>query len=226
MDDVCRSEARMIKAVIFDLDGVMVDSEPFSHKAWQNLLDVYGKAFEQGEYAQMIGQEIRASAEYIRKEKGLPISIEEILAHHYQERLRIALAEAEPAKGLNQLIRALEERAIKLAVASNSPMDYVMRLLDMLGLRDHFNCVVAIDHVCKGKPEPDIYRLAAFRMGLEPESCLVIEDSPVGMQAALAAGMRCVVVPDQNLDGRDFDAAYARFPSLEEIHDHIDQILQ
>lgn len=215
----------MIKAVIFDLDGVMVDSEPFSQKAWQNLLDVYDRTFEQREYAQMIGQEIGASAEYLRREKGLPLSIEEILTHHHQERFRIALAEAEQAKGLNQLIMALQERAMRLAVASNSPMNYVMSLLDVLGLRDHFDYVVAIDHVSRGKPEPDIYRLAAFQLQLQSGSCLVIEDSLVGMQAALAAGMRCVVVPDHNLDGRDFDAAYARFSSLEEIQANLDWVL-
>ncbi len=215
----------MIKAVIFDLDGVMVDSEPFSQKAWQNLLDEYGKTFSQGEYTQMIGQEIGASAEYLRREKCLPLSIEEILAHHHQERLRITLAEAKSAKGLNRLIMSLQERAMKLAVASNSPITYVESLLGVLSLGDHFDYVVAIDHVNKGKPEPDIYRLAAFQLELEPKSCLVIEDSLVGMQAALAAGMRCVVIPDRNLDGRDFDAAYARFSSLEEIQADLDWIL-
>lgn len=216
----------MIQAAIFDFDGVMVDTEPFSQKAWQNLLDRYDKTLAPGEYARMIGEEIVFSAEYIHRAKGLPLSVEEILDHHHQERLRIALANAKPVRGLSQLLMAFQARGLKLGVASNSPRDYVESLLAALKLRDPFDCVLTIDHVRRGKPAPDIYHLAASQLELEVGSCLVIEDSPVGMQAALAAGMRCVVVPDPNLDGRDFDAAFARFSSLEELHGHLGLILQ
>jgi HAD superfamily hydrolase (TIGR01509 family) len=214
-----------MQAVIFDLDGLMIDSEPLSKKAWIALLAKYDQELTDDEFAATIGLHSIDSATFLKDLKGLEEEVEVLVEKCDSLRLEIIRAEAEPVEGLEDLIEHLMGKGLKIGVASNSPGNYVEAALETIHLRDLFPCVVAVDDVEHGKPAPDLYLEAARCLSVEPRLCLTIEDSPSGMKAAIAAGMRCVVVPNQDLRSEEFPGAFARFGSILELSEVIDNLL-
>jgi HAD superfamily hydrolase (TIGR01509 family) len=216
---------RSILAVIFDLDGLMVRSEPLSIKAWQILLAKFGYSLDEEDFPELIGIDGDSTVQRLRRGRSFPLNNEEILDLHYRHWIAIAKEEIQPVQGLFDLIEAFRARGLKMGVASNSRSDYVHTVLDTIGLNGHFGCVVASDQVARGKPAPDVYNVAAEHLGVRSEACLALEDSPSGLQAALNAGMRCVVVPNQDLLHESYDGAFARFPSVNALRAELDKLL-
>lgn len=214
-----------IRAVIFDLDGLMIDSEPLSKMAWERLLRGYGRELSDVEFNSLIGLDPITTADYMKRTKGINVDDEELLSQAEEMHMEVVITQAEPINGLEGLIEILRGKGIKLGVASNSHEEYVEAALRTIQLREHFACVITVDHVNQGKPDPEVYLQAARCLEVEPEHCLALEDSPAGMQAAIAAGMRAVVVPNQELLGADFSGAHARFESLIELTGSIDELL-
>lgn len=203
----------------------MIDSEPLSKKAWITLLRLYDQELSDDEFAATIGLHSIASATFLKELKGLDEAVEVLVEKCDSLRLDIIRAEAEPVEGLVDLIDYLMGEGLKIGVASNSPVDYVEAALETIKLRPKFPCVVAVDHVEQGKPAPDLYLEAARCLAVEPGLCLAIEDSPSGMKSALSAGMRCVVIPNSDLQTADFSGAFARFESMLELAGAIDDML-
>jgi beta-phosphoglucomutase-like phosphatase (HAD superfamily) len=110
-------------------------------------------------------------------------------------------------------------------VASNSFGEYVRRVLAVMDLRQVFACVCTREDARRGKPAPDLYLAAARCLGLPPGECVAVEDSPVGLQAALAAGVHAVAVPNERLRAQDFSGAAARYDSLEELTANLERLL-
>jgi len=215
-----------ISAVVLDLDGVMVDSETIALEMWREFLALYGKALSDAEYRQMVGMEPRKTAIFVRQRTGIPIGVEEILEDHRTRVMEAVSRDAEPVDGLAHFIREARLRGLPVGVASNSGTTYVDQVLRAIGLREAFDCVITADQVARAKPAPDIYHAAAASLKTEPERCLAIEDSPIGMKSALSAGMRCVVIPNHHLDGADFSGAYAMFDSFPALLREFDFVLQ
>lgn len=216
---------KRIQAVIFDLDGLMIDSEPLSKVAWKLLLAEYDQELSDEEFRSTIGLDSLATSSLLKGLKGLDEDVERLDEEIERIRLEIIQTEAEAVDGLEELIRILVERGLKIGVASNSPIDYVEAALKAINLRNHFPCVMGVDQVVEGKPEPDLYLGVAKCLSVDPVDCLAIEDSPSGMRSALAAGMRCVVVPNHDLRAADFAGAYACFESLLDLTAAIDELL-
>jgi sugar-phosphatase len=214
-----------IQAVIFDLDGLMIDSEPLSKKAWKLLLAEYDQDLSDAEFRLTIGLDSLATSSLLKGLKGLDEDVERLDEEIEGLRLEIIQTEAEAVDGLGELIRILIEGELKIGVASNSPLAYVEAALEAVNLRNHFPCVMGVDQVASGKPEPDLYLGVAKCLSVEPAHCLALEDSPSGMRSALAAGMRCVVVPNHDLRGADFAGAFARFESLVDLTAAMDELL-
>ncbi len=207
---------RSISCVIFDMDGVLLDTEPFYTQASAAICDRYGCEFTWAHKSQMVGRPNPDAAAYLVAALGLPLSAEEFL----RERASILDAlfpAAEPMPGAMKLTSHLYAYGVPHAVASSS-----MRRTFELKTGSHgewfsrFNQIVLGDDpgVCAGKPAPDIFLLAAQRMGMLPEHCLVIEDAPAGIAAARAAGMAVVAVPDSNMDSALFTSADSVLASL------------
>lgn len=215
-----------IRAVVLDLDGVMVDSETIALEMWHEFLAYYGKALSDVEYRQMVGMEPRKTAIFVRQRTGIPIGVEEILEDHRIRVMEAVGRDAKPVDGLEHFIREARLRGLPVGVASNSGTTYVDQVLRAIGLREAFDCVITSDQVARAKPAPDIYHAAAASLKTPPERCLAIEDSPIGMKSALAAGMRCVVIPNHHLDGADFLGAYAMFDSFPALLREFDFVLQ
>ena len=162
--------------------------------------------------------------QYVLKTTGLSLDRQELAEEHLQRLLARMRTDLEPNPGLIPLLDDLRRREYPLAVASNSPAGYVRDTLSTLGLLEYFSAIVGRDQVRSGKPDPEVYRAAAGRLEMPVSSCLAIEDSPVGMQAAVDAGIRCVIVNPVWQAG-DFARAYARFPTLVDLHAALDLLL-
>lgn len=192
--------------VVFDLDGVIADSEPTHERATIEYLASLGLGFDQGLAGTMMGRRVRELTDAIAPLAGL--TPEE--AFEGREQVFWRLLEAEPLRPMPGLHRALERLAaagLRLAVASSGTRDYVAHVLERLAVRDAFAAVVSGEDVVKGKPDPEIYLLAAARLEAAPAACAAVEDAPNGIAAARAAGMRVVAVPNAHTAGLDLAAA-------------------
>lgn len=215
-----------IDGIIFDLDGLMIDSEGLHFEAWLALLAGHHATLTDDDYQTMIGMDSLVCAHYVLDRTGAPGTPEQLLERRWGIAIGLLQQGIEPAPGLLDLLVELERRQIALAVASNSPLAYTRQALIAIGLADRFSCVLTADQVAEGKPAPDVYRAAATCLGIAPERCLALEDSPIGMQAALAAGMHCIAVPNIAFDhDSDFDGADAVFASLPELSAQLDHVL-
>jgi HAD superfamily hydrolase (TIGR01509 family) len=180
-------------AVIFDMDGVLADTEPFNERALGVVLARRGASLSGIEYQGLVGQSNEASWVWMIAHFRLTESLVD-LGHEYERELLPQLAEVVPSPGAMELIHDLRSSGIRLAVASSSPRVIVDTILERLGMTHAFDVVVTGKEVAVGKPAPDIFRLAAERLGVAPADCVVIEDSAHGLEGARRAGMHTIAL--------------------------------
>jgi HAD superfamily hydrolase (TIGR01509 family) len=180
-------------AVIFDCDGTLVDSEPLARRAWERSLAAHGYALTDADVEASVGLPYPRVHAYFAERVELPAA-EPFWVEFSGELFALIDTELTPFDDAVDAARELRERGVPVAVASSSPRDRLHRTLRRAGLLDAFDVVVAGDEVENGKPAPDMFLLAAERLGVPPEECVVIEDSPPGVQAGLAAGMHTIGV--------------------------------
>jgi HAD superfamily hydrolase (TIGR01509 family) len=176
-------------AVIFDMDGVLIDSEPLHFAVLSELLAHSGHIYTRAENEQFIGTTSEAMFTTLIARYGLAGSVVEYIARYDEALLQVLNEPHPPAAGVAALIARLRELGIRVGVASSSRQEWVAATLRSLGLADAFEVVVSGDNVERGKPDPAIYLLAAQLLGVAAERCLAIEDAPNGVQSARAAGM-------------------------------------
>ncbi len=206
-----------IKAVVFDFDGLMIESESIAYKVWCEVLGQYGKNFTEEIYQNVIGRGPLESVEYLIEVLDLPLAPQDYIETYWSERTERVCRDVVPAPGLLDLMQFLADRGLVLGVASNSRSRYVIEVLEVVGLAEYFGCVRCREDVIHGKPAADVYLAAAACLEVNPKRCLALEDSPIGLHAALTAGMRCIVVPNEALKSEDFSGAEGRFGSLSEV---------
>jgi beta-phosphoglucomutase family hydrolase len=199
-----------VRAVIFDLDGVIVDSEPNYFESERRLLADYGIDFTPELKRPYIGMGTREMLDDIVPRFGIPDPVNVLLARKNAYYLDIASHATMVYEQTYQLVLRLHGQGYPLALASGSSPEVIDVVLAAVGLRDRFTFTVSAEQVDRGKPAPDLFLAAAKQLGVVPEDCVVIEDSSPGVQAALSAGMRCIAVPylpDPPLD-ESFHAAH------------------
>jgi HAD superfamily hydrolase (TIGR01509 family) len=180
-------------AVIFDCDGTLVDSEPLARTAWERSLAPYGYALTDADAEASVGLPYPRVHAYFADRARLP-GADEFWTAFSGELFALIDSELVLFDDAVEAARMLRERGVPVAVASSSPRERLQRTLGRAGLLDAFDVVVAGDEVVHGKPAPDMFLLAAARLGVEPRACVVIEDSPPGVQAGIAAGMFTLAV--------------------------------
>jgi len=180
-------------AVIFDCDGTLVDSEPLARLAWERALTPYGYALTDADAEACVGLPYPRVHAYFAERVTLPAA-EPFWAEFSGELFTLIDTELVPFDDAVGAARELRSRGVPVAVASSSPRERLERTLGRAGLLDAFDVVVAGDEVEHGKPAPDMFLLAAARLGVRPSACVVIEDSPPGVQAGRAAGMFTLAV--------------------------------
>jgi beta-phosphoglucomutase-like phosphatase (HAD superfamily) len=208
-----------ITHLIYDNDGLLLDTEPFYTQAHTIVAARYGKVFDWSVKSRMIGLRAEDSASIMINALQLPISVPQ-----YLEARKDLLAElfphAEPLPGAVELTMHLHRAGIPQAVATSSDsynFDLkIMRHQEWFGI---FECLVMGDdpEIKNGKPAPDIFLLAARRLHADPAHCLVFEDSPAGVEAARAAGMFVVAVPDPNMDDGKYGNAHQIIRNLNDV---------
>lgn len=183
-----------LHAVIFDMDGVIVDSEPRHERAYLDVVRDIGYGESHGlRFADYIGRSDQELwLDFLAKHKP-PHSLDDLLAMKRRRIVEILRSEQPLFDGLPALVEKLAARC-KLALASGSERPVVEEVLALGGLRQYFSAVVSGSDIQRGKPEPDIFLRSAELLGVRPELCWVIEDSKPGVAAALAAGMRVIAI--------------------------------
>ena len=178
---------------IFDMDGVLVDSASAHLRSWQMLARECGGVVTEEQFATTFGQQNR---DIIPGLFGRVTDGEiQALANRKEEIYRDLIRKRPPiVAGAVELVRGLHDVGVRLAVGSSAPPENIELVLAAMGVRDCISVVVSGDDVSRGKPNPEVFSLAADRLGVEPARCVVVEDSPVGVQAARAAGARAVAV--------------------------------
>ncbi|HEX6079722.1 MAG TPA: HAD family phosphatase [Methylomirabilota bacterium] len=204
-------------AVIFDMDGVLVDSEPFGFEALRRVMARYGLPYREEENAEFLGRTTLDSCHTLRERHGLAESAE-TLADWYVEGMLEQIAQGPiPMVGVPDVLKTIRAAGYRMALASSAEVRVIDANLTALGLRPLFDAVVSGTQVARGKPAPDVFLAAAERLGVRPAACLVVEDSRNGLLAAKAAGMRCVVVPCAHTRHQDFDECDHRLAALPEL---------
>lgn len=212
----------LIKAAIFDLDGVIIDSEPLWEKSESIMLRQKGfagnESYRKDYRKKIMGLNQRDSVELLKETFGLEESPEEILSTRLKILLELYKKELRLVDGIPEILQTLgAEKHIKTALASGSPMKVIEFVLRKFSLSDTFRIKVSGDCVERGKPHPDIYLETAKRLGVSPEECVAIEDSINGIVSAKEAGMRCIAVPDQRIAHEDYPQADIFRKSVSEI---------
>jgi len=193
---------RAPRALIYDLDGVLLDTEPFYTQVTQEIVSEYGKTFDWSIKSNMIGRPSLESAQYLVEALSLPIAPEEYLARR-GARLEQLFRDSPPRQGAERFTREMSTRGALQGVATSSEK----RLFEIKTSRHRawfslFRVIVTGDdpRVRHGKPAPDIFLRAAEDLGVDAEACVVFEDAPSGVEAALAAGMEVIALPDPAMD--------------------------
>ncbi|MFF9689586.1 HAD family hydrolase [Streptomyces sp. NPDC014623] len=202
-------------SVLFDLDGTLVDSEPNYYEAGRRLLARYGvRDFSWENHTRFIGIGTRETLTVLREEYGIEAPVDELLAGKNALYLELAGTSTTAFPEMRALAERLHEKGVPMAVASGSSRAVIAATLAATGLDACIPLYVSAEEVARGKPEPDVFLEAARRLGVTPESCVVLEDAVPGVRAAHAAGMRCVAVPDAatSADGPEFGKAELLFP--------------
>jgi HAD superfamily hydrolase (TIGR01509 family) len=192
-------EPNELAAVIFDMDGVLADTEPVHELAMGDFLAKLGTSITSEYYTTLVGMGDRAVWAKLRADLGLDLTLEQCI-HGYHDILVDRSGQVPPGPGVVELIEALKAAGIPIAVASSSSPAVVEATLRGIGIRHHFATVVTGFDVKHGKPAPDIYLKAAAAVGAVPERCVAIEDSRHGVQAARAAGMACLGLESRYMD--------------------------
>ena len=206
-----------IRAVVFDMDGVLVDSEPFGFEALRRVMARYGLPYGEEENAEFLGRTTLDSCRILKTRHRLPES-EETLADWYVEGMLEQIARGPiPMAGVPEVLRRVRAAGYRMALASSAELRVIDANLAALALRPLFEAVVSGTQVPRGKPAPDVFLAAAERLGVSPAACLVVEDSRNGLLAAKAAGMTCAVVPCAHTRHQDFREADHRLTALPEL---------
>ncbi len=219
------TQHRAVQAVVFDLDGVLMDSEWLGFQGWCEWTAAHGGNLPEASFPGMIGLTAEETALYVMRHSGLTFDVDESCAWVWQWLYDRVRENSAPMPGAVDLVNELRERGYPLAIASNSIESYIDGALEGLGLSAYFPVRVSIDQVAQGKPAPDVYLRAADLLGVPPARCLAVEDSRVGLRAAASAGMRVIAVPGAHDHADGFYGAWRVYRSLEKVNEGLENIL-
>ncbi len=214
--------AQKPQAVIFDMDGVILDSEPVQLEAVNQILARYDIHWTQEVFRHHIGLRSTDFFKNLKKLYPLREPIDELVSFHKETyckliQEKIDQYEIQENKGLTPLLKQLKGAGFRIGLATSSSRREVEIITQGLNIEKFFATFTCGEGVVEGKPAPEIFLKTAKALGLEPGQCVVIEDSPIGLRAAIGAGMRCIAIPTPSTYDGDFSQAHLKLSSLEEV---------
>ncbi len=213
---------KKIKAVLFDMDGLMIDSESLHFQAFSQILKKFGKIFTEEENIKIyIGTSDADCAKDMVFRFNLPISAARLLRKKRDIFRQLLKNQLIVQPGLFELLKELSENSYEIAIGSSSTLETIKTVIDKLKISSLIDAYASAEEVKRAKPAPDIYLLAAKKLGVKPEECLVLEDAPKGVEAGKLAGMHVFVVPSRETKGQDFALADKVLNSLSEVFELI-----
>ena len=218
----------LINTIIFDMDGLMIDTEPIAERAWKKTFKDLGYTLSDELNRRMIGRNVPDSNKIVRDAMGADFPIEHCRKQANELYTTLLDTEGIPLKeGLVELLDFLRENSLAMAVATSTPRFLALHKLTLTSLASHFTTIVAGDDVALGKPAPDLFLAAARLVGTTPDRCVVLEDSPAGIRAGHAAGMVSIMVPDLIEPNEEITKlAFAVVPTLKEAQGVIEELLR
>lgn len=208
-----------VDALIFDMDGVLLDSEPFHLLAWQTVLgERFSVEYTARQHRQFLGRKDLFMAGELAHAFQLDVEPPVLTKLKQDCYLQLIVANAMPRRGVEELLQFCQSAGVPCALASSATRPTVECTVTALNFSSYFQCVVSGDEVEHGKPAPDIFLLAAELLGKLPERCIVIEDTYNGIKAAVAAGMRCIAVPCQSTSHEDHSMATEQLTCISQLH--------
>jgi beta-phosphoglucomutase len=210
----------MMKAIIFDMDGVLVDSEPFNFEIENRQFLLNGISITDEEHQKYLGVASDVMWREIAERFNLQIPVEQLIEQNHTESLRYfaEIEEIPVMPGLVDLLNKLQAKKYPMAVASSSTPEIIDLLLSKTDLKKYFAVIVSAQEAGKSKPEPAVFLLAARKLKVQPQDCLVIEDSANGIKAAQEAGMSCVAYQSPGVNPqnqKEADAVIKSYSQLE-----------
>ena len=216
---------RTIDAVIFDMDGVLIDSERISFKCFQEVFKEYNYEIDEPFYLKVIGRNFEGIKALMVEEYGDDFPFDIIyrkkadLAHEITNKNGVIVK-----PGVHELLDYLNQKKYKIAVASSTRKERVLELLEEAKIKDKVDYIIGGDQVENSKPNPEIFLKAAKGLDIKPENCMVIEDSDAGITAAHAAKMIGIHVPDMKfLEDENKDLAFKICGSLSEVKEYLEE---
>lgn len=214
-------------AIIFDVDGLLLDTERIAREGWRRAMSERGFTLTDEFYLNLVGRTQLASKPILLTKYGADFPFEEVYADRGQYIITYVRQHGIADRpGARSLLDYLQEKGVRMAVGSASPTDYSIEKLALTQLNGYFEVTVFGDEVPNSKPAPDIFLEAANRLNVPPKNCIVLEDSSAGVCAAHAAGMRVIMVPDLiQVDDELKEIAYAVLPDLYAAQQLLDEQL-
>lgn len=205
----------MIRVIIFDLDGLLTDTEMLHSRAWCKTFQEKGIHMSEREYADHWVRQGKGFLSFLA-ERDLKLKPAELQQRKDQIFAELVQKELRAMPGALEFLEALHGR-VKLALASSARRIPVNLVLHALGITNYFEVIATFEDVSRAKPDPDVFLLVAKRLGVEPRECVVLEDAEKGILAAYRAGMKSIAVPNHHTQGNDFSSATLMVNSLKEL---------
>ena len=212
-----------LAAAIFDMDGLLIDTEPIWRRSEIEVFGELGLQLTEEQCMQTMGVRV---AEVVRlwydRHPWEGPSCDEVTHRIYASVIEHVQSEGEPMPGVMKALRTVHERGLRCGIASSSSELLIRAVIERLDIGDYIQTISSADDEAEGKPDPAVYLTAARRLGSVPEQCVAFEDSPNGVLSAKAAGMFCILVPDPHLAGDPrMNRADVRLETLEQFSSEI-----
>jgi HAD superfamily hydrolase (TIGR01509 family) len=216
-----------IELVIFDMDGVMFDTEKIACRSWKALGRKYKYGIDDGIFAKTVGLSIESTGKVYKKHFGAGFPFKKMKDEQIKMMMDYILSEGAPVKeGVNELLIYIKNKNLKIALATSALKERAELLLKMSDTRKYFDAVTCGDEITDGKPDPEIFLKTAEKLNCKPENCLVLEDSENGIKAAHRAGMLPVLILDFIRPGKEIESMiFKKFSSLKEAKKYFEDNL-
>ncbi len=210
----------MIQAVIFDFDGLLVDSEPLHFATEKNLVERYGGVFNSDLFSSTLGKSTKDVLAYYQQKCKLDVDLNTLIKEHDKIFLELVDYKLKLMPGTLELIKLLKKERIKFIIASSGTSTYLNKALKKIHLLKDFHKFVSIEMVRHGKPAPDLFLEASRILKVYPTNCLVLEDASNGIEAAIQAKMNCILINKESTIDIKF-SSIIRLKNLKEINTEI-----